>query len=484
MHNYFSQIIRLLIIVLLFCNPAFAQQTNPHSKTISKFDSIRNNFPREKLYVQIDKSLYAPQDTLWFKAYLVNASTLEASKISGLIYFEMFDQQGNNIQRICLPTAMGLTWGGFALKPDLYKTGTYTFRAYTNWMQNFSNSYIFKKEIKIADFFTDENTYVADKKKPSVTKTQNTVSTSKANDFDIQFLPEGGNWTSNVMQKMAFKAINSLGKGVQVSGEVFDSKQNKIVDFHSNDKGMGYFNIMPAANETYTANIKLNETAKKQNLPKTSQSASFLKVNNDFRSDSLAINMFADLPNQEITMMGQSRGNLCFIAKFNSGRKYNTVHIAKSIFPTGVCQIMLINGKNQVINERNLFINHKDELKIQLRSEQTEYHTRDSICISLTANTFLSKPVSGSFSVAVTDDNQVSKDSLNDNNILSQFLLASDLKGEIETPGYYFNNFNEQKHNDLEALMLTQAWVSYNWESTKKPVFKAEKDFTISGRIT
>ncbi|WP_316829997.1 hypothetical protein [Pedobacter aquatilis] len=484
MSRFFLYTFRVLFAIMFFCTAALAQQNFPDAKYITRFDSIRKNFPREKLHIHLDKAIYAPQDTLWFKAYLVDASSLQASKVSGLIYFEMFDASGNNIQRICLPTAVGLTWGGFALKSDNYKAGTYTLRAYTNWMLNFGSEYIFKKEIKIVDFLTAEDTYQEDKKIPKSAVKNYSTSKEKASDFDIQFLPEGGNWIAGRNQKVAFKAINNIGKGIKVSGEIIDSRQNSVLAFQSNDKGMGYFTIMANDDENYSAIIKTGETTKKQSLPGISKSGTFLQVNNNYGADSLLVNMFSDLPDQEITMIAQSRGVLCFLARFRSGKKYNTLKIAKNLFPTGVCQIYLADEKNKTLSQRNFYINHKDALQVEGLPNKSVYGNRDSICIDIKAIDFLNNPISGSFSIAITDDNQVEKDSINNDNILSRFLLTADLKGTIENPGYYFNNFKEEKHNDLEALMLTQGWVNYNWESNKKPVSKAEKDFSISGRVT
>lgn len=473
-------------LLLFFCfrQIAFAQEPTSNAKIIAQYDSVRTVAPREKIYVHLDKAIFAPQDTLWFKAYLVDATTNVFSKVSGLIYFDMFDANGTLIETICVPTAMGVAWGGIALKPDAYKAGSYTFRAYTNWMQNFGDAYIFKKEIKILDFIKDENVYQLDKKPLPTPRKISARTIEKSKDIDIQFLPEGGNWKADRMQKMAFKAVNYAGKGIEVTGEIFDSKQNKILDFKSNNKGMGYFMMVPILNEAYTATINSTEITKTQNLPKLASSGAFLQVNNSYGSDGLAINVDSDLPEQEITMIGQSKGVACFTAKFISGKKYKTVYVPKSLFPRGICQILLIDGKNRVLNERNFFINRSQDLIIQPSTSTSVYGLRDSICVNIQASDFEKKPISGTFSVAVTDDNQIQKDSLNDNNILSHLLLASDLKGEIESPGYYFNHFDEQKHNDLEALVLTQGWIKYNWELDKRPLFKAEKEFTISGRVT
>lgn len=480
------QIIRLLFLLpLTIWQTTFAQNSNAQSKIVSTYDSIRQHMPREKLYVHLDKSIYAPQDTIWFKSYLIDASSNQYSKLSGLVYFEIFNSNGEIVRSLALPTSMGIAWGGIDLKPDLYKAGTYTFRAYTNWMQNFGSTYFFKKEIKVVDFMPEENTYQKDKK-PGISsnKTPVTPPIEKIKDIDIQFLPEGGTWLAGKRGKMAFKAILPNGKGVKISGEITDSKQNKIIDFQSNQKGMGYFEMLPNADEDYFANIKYNNLVKKQNLPKAQQTGSSLSIKNDFLSDSIGIEMFAALPNQEISMIGQSRGILCFYAKFSANKKYKTVYVPKALFPTGVSQILLVDEQNKVLNERNFFINHGDQLKIQTSSLKSTYTTRDSIAIGLKVCDVEGKPLTASFSIAVTDDNQVSKDSINDNNILTQFLLSADLKGEIEEPGYYFHQFDEQKNNDLEALTLTQGWVSYNWDLAKKPLYKAEKEYSISGRVT
>ncbi|MGF1923710.1 MAG: carboxypeptidase regulatory-like domain-containing protein, partial [Bacteroidia bacterium] len=163
--------------------------------------------------------------------------------------------------------------------------------------------------------------------------------------------------------------------------------------------------------------------------------------------------------------------------------KRRTIKIAKRQFPTGISQIIL-QSEGQVLSERNLFINHREQLKVDLNSTSKAFSTRDSIPISIKVSDAGLTPVGGSFSVVVTDDNQVSKDGKTEENILSYFLLSSDLKGEIEDPAYYFHEFNEQKHDDLEALCLTQGWVNYEWDYTKKPKYELEKEYTISGKIT
>lgn len=463
---------------------SFSQNLKTNTKIANRFDSLLKVAPREKIYVHLDRTTFAPQDTLWFKAYLINANSNSFSQISGLVYFEIIDENGAIIQTMSMPTAMGLTWAGFALKPEIYKKGNYTFRAYTNWMQNFGQTYIFSKSFKILDFLKEEQISEIETKKKNKTLKAIPPTPENQQQIDVQFLPESGAWLADKNQKMAFKAINLNGKGVKVSGEIFDSKQQSIVSFKSNELGMGYFEMVPIANETYTVKIKEYQNLRRLNFPKANSTGSYFRLFNNFNTDSIAIQVYSDLPEQELTIIGQSRGSICFQAQIKSQKQYRPFRIAKSFFPTGVCQILLQNAKGQNLNERSFFINHQDELKIETLPNAMVYNVRDSISVTLNVSDDSKKPISGAFSISVTDDNQIKKDSLNDENIISYFLLSSDLKGEIEKPGYYFQHYNEERHNQLEALMLTQAWVSYNWNESKKPFFKAEKDFHISGKVT
>ncbi|MES2653563.1 MAG: carboxypeptidase regulatory-like domain-containing protein [Bacteroidota bacterium] len=471
------------ILFLFFCAPVLAQEKVNKAKIIAQYDSISKVYPKEKLYLHLDKSVYAPSDTLWFKAYLIEPGLNTYSTLSGLIYVDMVSANGTVVQTLSLPTQLGISWGSLVLNPKVYEGGTYTLRGYTNWMQNFGEVFFFKKQIKILSIPNElSNAKSSSASAISINKTTNPT-TKKTQDPSIQFLPEGGSWVIGRLQKIAFKAIAPNGKGIAIEGEIKDSKLNQIATFKSNAKGMGYFTAIAESEEIYTAFIKAGKNNYNQQLPKTKTTGTTLIVKNDYTLDSLVITVLSDLTNEPLTMIGQSKGLVSFSANFPADTKRRTIKIAKRLFPTGVSQIVLQSG-NQVLNERNFFIHHQDQLQVNLKASSTIYGNRDSIPIQITVNDFNKKPVGGTFSIAITDNNQVMKDEEHDDNILSYFLLSSDLKGEIEDPASYFNGFNAQKHDDLDALCLTQGWVSYETDLSKKPKYRLEKEYTISGRIT
>ena len=120
------------------------------TNSVSALSSIRELKPVEKVYVQTDKPYYTQGDTLRFKAYLLDADYVKASTRSGLLYVELNDAAGKPAKRIMVPVENGLTWGDIALDSVDVPNGNYTLRAYTNWMLNFGQDYVFKKSISVS----------------------------------------------------------------------------------------------------------------------------------------------------------------------------------------------------------------------------------------------------------------------------------------------------------------------------------------------
>jgi hypothetical protein len=52
-----------------------------------------------------------------------------------------------------------------------------------------------------------------------------------------------------------------------------------------------------------------------------------------------------------------------------------------------------------------------------------------------------------------------------DQNILSYLWLSSDLKGNVESPDYYFTNTGEEADRAADNLMLTHGWRRFAWKN-------------------
>ena len=104
-------------------------------KNIVKFNK---ELPQEKVYLHMDNRSYFIGDTIWFKAYVMNATTLHPTQMSGVFYVELLNEYGAEVAHKKLRLENGMCHGDFILKED-FRTGYYEIRAYTRYMLNFGN---------------------------------------------------------------------------------------------------------------------------------------------------------------------------------------------------------------------------------------------------------------------------------------------------------------------------------------------------------
>jgi hypothetical protein len=556
--NHLSISKSFVLLFLSFLSLTLRAQVieNPElKKTVLALESTGKQLPVEKLYVHFDKPYYAMGDTIHFKAYLLDANYLTLSSHSRLLYIEMDDRDNVSVKRIMVPVASGLSWGDLALTEKNFPPGNYTLRAYTNWMRNFGEDYVFDKNFYISPaisrsfmvntaFKLSGNSIEAklqfnnldkqplsgqlqlqvmnDKKslhKDMITLTAGgqadvnftvpekadikhlyliatevskgssnrsatiPVMVSRPDNTDIKFAVEGGAMVTGLPAHIAFKAMGEDGKGADISGAVLNSKQQQVATFRSAYKGIGSFNFTPQAGETYTA--KIGSGAKSFPLPVAGITGTALSIDSK-NKDSLLVTIRSavNTATDNYYLIAEARGVVCYAESVNFKNGVSKISAAKALFPTGVARFTLLNNTHQVLNERMVYIDHQDNLRLNISSSKPTYGIRNSIYLGLQAIDKDNQTVKGIFSVSVTDNSQVKIDD-NATNLENYLLLTSDLKDQVEDPGYYFSKPAPQ--SDLDNLLLVQTPTGHSWKQVfnpQTPNFGAETKFVIQGKVT
>lgn len=308
---------------------------------------------------------------------------------------------------------------------------------------------------------------------------------------DVQFFPEGGNMLSGIRTKIAFKAINSNGMGVDIKGTVVDETNKEIVQFSSQHLGMGVFVFQPETGKSYKANVTFPDgTQSTYELPRVLDEGIYLSVNNA-NPDTVIIKLASNpdflqkFANTRFYIVAQSGGTIYYAAQTSLQSLVYSGAIPKSKFPTGIVQFSLLTAEGDPISERLVFIQHNDLLNVALNTDRTTYPTRSKVKMSLMVKN-KEVPVTGSFSLAVIDEAKVPFNEDAETTILSSLLLSSDLKGYIEKPNYYFNHVDATKVADLDLLMLTQGYSKFSYSdiiADKNPqiFFLPERGIEITG---
>jgi hypothetical protein len=319
------------------------------------------------------------------------------------------------------------------------------------------------------------------------------VPVERPENTDLQFMPEGGTLLEGVASRIGLKAIGEGGKGTDVSGSILDNRQQNVASFKSSYKGMGSFVFTPQSGESYSVVLNLPDgTIKHYPFPAVSMSGATISIDNTL-ADSLKLTMSVtpdllrgDLP-IDYYIIGQSRGVICYAAQITVEDPQIVRSISKKLFPSGITRFTLLTAKNLPVAERIIYIDHHDNLRLDITPDPKDPTAHDSVALHLHVADKNGKPFCGSFSMAITDDSLVKADNKG-SNIVNYMLLTADLKGIVEDPAYYFMNDSQERQIELDNLLLTQGWVGYDWAMAmapgSDPKFAAQPEFTVEGKVS
>ena len=129
----------LLSYSLIFLFPlVFAQQASAPTTLegwADRLTAFGKSIPQEQVFVHLDNTCYFLGDTIYYKAYVRRSDTGTPSRISGVLYAELLNQDGYLVERQQLELQGGQVHGSFVLQDTLYG-GYYELRAYTRWQLN------------------------------------------------------------------------------------------------------------------------------------------------------------------------------------------------------------------------------------------------------------------------------------------------------------------------------------------------------------
>ncbi len=476
----------LLTIVLIAFITGFSDEDLRYRRISTALGRFTYEYPQQKAFLHTDKTSYTGGNTLWFKAYLVNALSHFPDTISTNLYVELISpfQTRVEIKRIQLFHGFGL--GDFVLS-DTLPEGLYQLRAYTSWMLNFDPVFQFRMNFRLTN--PGYSRYISPREAKSNTREVKNMPRLEE-DIDLQFMPEGGYLVEGIKSVVAFKAINRLGKGVDIEGIVTDDKGNKITSFTSFYKGIGRFVLKPEKGIRYYAHIQDRDRIHKTALPLPLETGLVMHVESQEQviSVTLASNrpVTADPTAQEIIIVGQVGGKIYYhdIVKLNNNTAQS--EISERHFPSGIMQLTAFSGRGVPLAERLVFIGMRDEMKIRFFASDTFAREGKMILLEISSRNTEGKPLPANFSLSVTRE---MNSSISSDNIRSNLFLTSDLKGYVEDPLHYFTEGSPGALTAIDNLMLTQGWRRFDWNSLlagdyPKIRYFEEKGLSVYGQIT
>ena len=90
-------------------------------------------YPQEKVYLHLDNRSYFIGDTIWFKAYVVNATTLRLTDVSKVLYVELLNDKGVEMETKKLRMENGQSMESLSLKTTIIPATTRCVPIHATW---------------------------------------------------------------------------------------------------------------------------------------------------------------------------------------------------------------------------------------------------------------------------------------------------------------------------------------------------------------
>jgi hypothetical protein len=417
--------------------------------------------PRETVYLHLNKSNYIKGETIGFTAYILDKDKKTASQLTTNLYVSLEDEKGKVIRQKLLKTQNGIATNIIEIDSS-FTSGHYTFKAYTNWMRNFDEQNYFMESIRVID--PEKERFI--------------VNEISQNEIDVQFLPEGGHLLNGVINKMGVVIKDTKGYGLPLAeGTVTDQNNNFITTLKVNELGIGNFLLLAELDKQYK--VKISYLNKDHIIPinhKTEEIGVALSVANHKNKAIVAlktnIESIALIRGKKYTLSLHNGTEIrTFDVSFGEGLEL-VKSFNRETLPAGINIITLFNENNKPIAER-LFFNFNG-LDIFKSEGISVSKIKDSLSFKLNFKKIDTK-IFNNISVSILPKGTQSHK--RHHNILSYTFLQPYLNGNIEQARYYFTDITDIKKLELDNLLLTQGWSSYEWDTIFTPNTKLAFEF-------
>jgi hypothetical protein len=476
-HNlYFRQTIltktmkKLLLPLLVMFSILTTSAQNKTSASAKLVQFARNavlfnrNYTQEKAYLHFDNTAYFLGETIWFKAYVVNALGNQPSDMSKTLHVQLLTPEGQVIQSKKFYLSNGVCSGDLALQDSL-PAGFYEIRAFTRSMINFGPEVVFSRVFPIFDQPKQEGDYsqrIMTKRKYSVpvVREKNSISSQ----INLAFFPEGGSLIQGLPTNVAFKAFDKEGRSLSVSGTIFDASNKQVGTFKSEHLGMGVF-ALDGKSSKYSVKLNSGDKDKYFSLPDILPSGIVMTCQTP-APDSIVmvIRKSNNIPEDSMALAVSCRGKIADFRQLYLSQSGASVSFNTSKFGAGIYQYTLYDTQGRVQSERLVFKYPKQVTNLTVKTDKTEYKPYERIRLSMQSTDTLNTRTGSSISLAVRDASNSNFGNGDNSSIATNLLLSSDIKGYVQDPQWYFSAKTPDRIKALDLLMMTQGWRRYPWE--------------------
>lgn len=493
----------IFVLLCLFMTIGISAQENNEPNQARNLMSYINKAmkfnvlaPQEKVYLHFDNTGYFKGETIRFKAYVTRMDNEKKSNISKNLYVELVSPIGDVLENRILLLENGEAEGDIKLDSIIGPSGFYEVRAFTRYMTNWGTPAVFSRVFPI---FDKPDTY-GDYSNPTLdpvdsrhrlpndrveTKSNTSSKTVKAEarNIKIGIYPEGGDLVVGLKSRVAIDVTDDEGRHLQTSGVLLDANKNKVVNVETDETGRGVFEFVPNG-QIYTLQLA-DKKGKDKSVEMPAAKAEGTTLNMNLIEDdevTAKIRCSNSVQGRLIGYTVMHNGNVELCDTMTAASEM-TISFDRYSLPEGVNQLTIFNSEGRILSERLFFIlpmiSSNDSIYVTTKTPDLTPCGKIKVDIKAQPNS--------SISFSATDVATMTNGKVG--NALTWMLLASEVKGYIENPDYYFEADDEEHRKNADLLMMVQGWRRYDWMmmTGQKKLNKTqpvEDGLYIYGRLT
>lgn len=330
-HSTFSNF-RVLLALIFIPVVSSAQELN------TALEKFSEQYVQERFFLSTDREIYKPGDSL--KLQVFKFSTAASQLPSEVLYIDLINEKGKVVQHKIFRLEGNNTQLSWKIDED--NTGFLRFRAYTRTsIQNAGNA----SEIQV---FAHADKRTSGKILAALYNNESPVT--------LRFYPEGGPLPAGFMNKVMIQATDEHGWPHEVSGDITDSRGQKVASFTTNKKGYAIVSF-EALDNAYEARWKDGQTEKKQPLPVVVKDGAGLECRIDEKGITYLVKRtepYTGTGNYQL--IAHQLYSPVYFAKLN----LKTTDIASGFIDTkeltnGVIYVALLDASNKVVASRLVY---------------------------------------------------------------------------------------------------------------------------------
>ncbi len=492
LYLYFPLLLTVVAPLSLYAESA-DEALRRFAGNIHQFSQI---FPQEKVYIQFDNTSYYTGETIWFKAYVVNATDNHRA-VSKVLYVDLISPGGVVLKQQKLKIVAGQCDGSFPLMDASttsarelrgvlpYPSGFYEIRAYTTNMLNFNQEAIFSRVFPIYEKPSKEGAYYDEA--PSIKLHNSFVEqyrpeTGTQRKTEMAFYPEGGRIILGKECKVAFKITGADGLGVEATGTV-DGSGTGFKTIHD---GMGSLTFTPLRHNN-SVTVQTGGKTLHFNMPGAESEGYALSADNQGSELRVRISGTAGMTTDTLGLTVLCRDGLVFFNTLPQNNNHEAEIVIPLEFGEGVCRIVLFDRSGNILASRAFYAKSSSKApQLTFQPDQKKYGPFQPVTLDFNLTDGSGAPFKDRFCLSVRDAR--ASGNLTSGDLRTTLLLSSDLKGYVHQPEWYFEEESPLRDEALDLLTMVQGWERYEWSymtglNKFQEKHRIEQGLTLNGWI-